>query len=56
MSSGPQGAATARSRLEFDRLPNPKGDRVRLAMSGKFPPHEHYGAEQGGPENGFKEE
>jgi len=42
--------------LEFDRLPNPKGDRVRLMMSGKFLPYKYYGAEQGVPEYGFKEE
>jgi cyanate lyase len=42
--------------LEFDRLPNPKGDRVRLVMSGKFLPYKYYGAEQGVPEHGFKEE
>jgi cyanate lyase len=56
MSSGQQGAATARSRLELDRLSNPKGDRLRLVMSGKFLPYEHCGAEQGVPEYGFKEE
>jgi cyanate lyase len=42
--------------LEIDRLPNPKGDRVRLLMSGKFLPYKYYGAEQGLPEYGFKEE
>ncbi len=42
--------------LEFDRLANPKGDRVRLVMSGKFLPYKYYGAEQGVPEYGFKEE
>ncbi len=42
--------------LEIDRLPNPKGDRVRLVMSGKFLPYKYYGAEQGVPEYGFKEE
>ena len=42
--------------LEFDRLPNPKGDRVQLTMSGKFLPYKYYGAEQGVPEYGFKEE
>jgi len=42
--------------LEFDRLPHPKGDRVRLVMSGKFLPYKYYGAEQGVPEYGFKEE
>jgi cyanate lyase len=42
--------------LEFDRLANPKGERVRLTMSGKFLPYKYYGAEQGVPEYGFKEE
>ena len=42
--------------LELDRLANPKGDRVRLAMSGKFLPYKYYGAEQGLPEYGYKEE
>jgi cyanate lyase len=42
--------------LEVDRLANPKGDRMRLVMSGKFLPYKYYGAEQGVPEYGFKEE
>jgi Cyanate lyase C-terminal domain len=42
--------------LEIDRLANSKGDRVRLVMSGKFLPYKYYGAEQGLPEYGFKEE
>jgi cyanate lyase len=42
--------------LELDRLPHAKGDRVRLVMSGKFLPYKYYGAEQGVPEYGFKEE
>jgi cyanate lyase len=42
--------------LELDRLPYAKGDRVRLLMSGKFLPYKYYGAEQGVPEHGFKEE
>src|ERR1700723_3312805 len=42
--------------LEIDRLANAKGDRVRLLMSGKFLPYKYYGAEQGMPEYGFKEE
>jgi cyanate lyase len=41
--------------MEISREPNPKGDRVRLAMSGKFLPYKYYGAEQGLPEYGFKE-
>ena len=35
--------------------PNPKGDRVKITMSGKFLPYKYYGAEQGMPEYGFKE-
>ncbi len=42
--------------LDLDRLANPKGDRVRLTMTGKFLPYKYYGAEQGLPEYGFKEE
>jgi cyanate lyase len=42
--------------LEIAREPNPKGDRVRLAMTGKFLPYKYYGAEQGVPELGYKEE
>ncbi|MGA2637834.1 cyanase [Methylocella sp.] len=41
--------------LEIAREPNPKGDRVRLAMSGKFLPYKYYGAEQGIPDLGLKE-
>ncbi len=48
------------SAIDFDfameRLPNPKGDRVKFTMSGKFLPYKYYGAEQGVPEYGFKEE
>ena len=42
--------------LMMDRLPNAKGDRVRLVMSGKFLPYKYYDAEQGMPEYGYKEE
>ena len=41
--------------MEMSREPNPKGDRVRFSMSGKFLPYKYYGAEQGLPEYGFKE-
>ncbi len=48
------------SAIDFDlklaRLPHAKGDRVQLVMSGKFLPYKYYGAEQGVPEDGFKEE
>jgi cyanate lyase len=42
--------------LQLDRLSHPKGDRVQLTMSGKFLPYRYYGAEQGVPELGYKEE
>ena len=42
--------------LKLDRVSNPKGDRVSLAMTGKFLPYKYYGSEQGLPEYGFKEE
>ena len=41
--------------IEIEREPNPKGDRVKISMSGKFLPYKYYGAEQGVPEYGFKE-
>ncbi len=41
--------------FSFEREPNPKGDRVRITMSGKFLPYKYYGAGQGVPEYGFKE-
>jgi cyanate lyase len=48
------------SAIDFDfaleRLPHERGDRVKLSMSGKFLPYRYYGAEQGIPEFGYKEE
>ncbi len=48
------------SAIDFDvaieRQANPKGDRVAIAMSGKFLPYRYCGAEQGLPEYGYKEE
>jgi cyanate lyase len=41
--------------MDFEREPNPKGDRVKISMSGKFLPFKYYGNEQGIPEYGFKE-
>jgi cyanate lyase len=41
--------------VEFEREPNPKGDRVKIGMSGKFLPYRYYGAEQGIAEYGYKE-
>lgn len=47
------------SAIDFDfhleRQPNPKGDRVKITMTGKFLPYKYYGNEQGIPEYGFKE-
>jgi cyanate lyase len=42
--------------LRLERLPNPKGDRVQLTMSGKFLPYKYYGNEAGVPEYGYKED
>jgi cyanate lyase len=48
------------SAIDFDvaigREQNPKGDRVKITMSGKFLPFKYYGNEQGIPEAGFREE
>ena len=41
--------------FEMERLPDPKGDRVKIGMSGKFLPYKYYGNEQGIPDYGFKE-
>ena len=42
--------------ISFAREANPKGDRVRISMSGKFLPYKYYGNQQGVPEYGFREE
>ena len=42
--------------FDFERMPHARGDRVKIAMSGKFLPYKYYGAEQGIAEYGFKEE
>ncbi len=41
--------------IEIDRQPNPKGDRVKMTMTGKFLPYKYYGNEQGIQEYGLKE-
>jgi cyanate lyase len=41
--------------FQMERLANPKGDRVKIVMSGKFLPYKYYGNEQGVPDYGFKE-
>ncbi|HEX3971554.1 MAG TPA: cyanase [Stellaceae bacterium] len=42
--------------MDFAREANPKGDRVKITMSGKFLPYKYYDAQQGVPEYGYKEE
>ena len=48
------------SAIDFDmaleRLANPKGDRVKITMSGKFLPYKYYGATGNNLEYGLKEE
>jgi len=48
------------SAIDFDmtmeRLPDPKGDRVKIAMSGKFLPFKYYGATGNALAYGYKEE
>jgi cyanate lyase len=48
------------SAIDFDmaveRQPDPKGDRVRLSMSGKFLPYKYYGATGNAQAYGYKEE
>ena len=42
--------------LKIERLPNPKGDRVKITMSGKFLPYKYYENAGNVPEYGYKEE
>jgi cyanate lyase len=42
--------------MEIERLPDPKGDRVKIAMSGKFLPYKYYGATGNEQALGYKEE
>jgi cyanate lyase len=42
--------------MQMERLPNPKGDRVKITMSGKFLPYKYYGHSGNVPEYGYKEE
>ena len=42
--------------LQMERLADPKGDRVKITMSGKFLPFKYYGASGNVPGYGFKEE
>ena len=42
--------------LALERQPDPKGDRVKITMSGKFLPYKYYGATGNHPAYGLKEE
>ena len=42
--------------FQMERVANPKGDRVKIVMSGKFLPYKYYGASGNVPEYGFKED
>lgn len=42
--------------LAVERQPDPKGDRVKITMSGKFLPYKYYGASGNVPAYGYKEE
>ncbi len=41
--------------MQMERRPNPKGDRVKITMSGKFLPYKYYGNSGNVPEYGYKE-
>jgi cyanate lyase len=42
--------------LQIERQADPKGDRVKITMSGKFLPYKYYGASGNVPAYGHKEE
>ena len=42
--------------IEMERLPDPKGDRVKITMSGKFLPYKYYGSTGNTPAYGYREE
>src|SRR6476619_4714285 len=42
--------------FQMERVANPKGDRVKITMSGQFLPYKYYGARGNVPEYGCKQE
>ena len=42
--------------MQIERQPDPRGDRVKITMSGKFLPYKYYGASGNVPQYGYKEE
>jgi cyanate lyase len=41
--------------MQLERQPDPKGDRVKMTLSGKFLPYRYYGNGPGVPANGAKQ-
>ena len=41
--------------MQIERLADPKGDRVKITLSGKFLPYKYYGATGNAPAYGYKE-
>ena len=42
--------------LQIDRVADPRGDRVKITMSGKFLPYKYYGASGNVPQYGYRED
>jgi cyanate lyase len=42
--------------MQIERQADPKGDRVKIGMSGKFLPYKYYGATGNAQAYGYKEE
>jgi cyanate lyase len=42
--------------LQMERQPDPRGDRVKITMTGKFLPYKYYGASGNVSQYGYKEE
>jgi cyanate lyase len=42
--------------LQMERQPDPRGDRVKITMTGKFLPYKYYGASGNVPQYGYKED
>ncbi len=42
--------------MTIEREPHERGDRVKMGFSGKFLPYRYFGAQQGTPEFGYRED
>jgi len=56
MVNGPALKVLIEEEFGDGRQPDPKGDRVKISMSGKFLPYKYYGASGNVPTYGYKEE